>query len=146
VHEFGHVLGLAHTSQNPCYSQREEYRPAHELGAILNGAFDLRDAAQEDFIERHIRMPWEGDGQFSDWLQAAGTLKELDSVMAHPMHAALLESDTSKPVDIAAALKKALHTLESSNPDGGNPHIRTQPSKTDIEYLLNLYPQTGISV
>jgi hypothetical protein len=140
VHEFGHVLGLPHTHQNPLYAGAP-YRS--DLSVIINTAFDLRgnDRLDEAAVREQITEPWEGNAQFSDWLSGPQALAELHSVMAHPALGALISS-AGKGDEIGGQLRSAL--LKPEDLEAKAPFVPTRPTATDLNHLLHMYaPSQG---
>jgi hypothetical protein len=120
VHEFGHVLGLAHEHQNPNYAQREDlYRPTSELQVLVKEIYGLSTDVTAREIEVQIREEWPGNPQFSDWDEEVISLRNLHSVMTFPGHRYLLKSSKEEERDI---------------------EYLTEPTEVDLRNLRRMYP------
>lgn len=77
LHEFGHVLGLVHTHQDPKWRQANpDAYPRDELvGARLRSILTDRlklsasfvDKQLPQFADSHVVDPWPGNAKYSDW-------------------------------------------------------------------------------
>lgn len=122
VHEFGHVLGLPHEHQNPNYPPAT-FIPMAELIESVRETFGLGSEnldAQE--ARDHILASWAGSREFSDWHKPAGTLYDLESVMAYPRLRDLLVS-TQTPRQ--------------------RQELIVHPTATDVDNLLRIYHARG---
>lgn len=146
VHEFGHVLGLAHEHQNPCYPDNG-YLDLADIRKQLAGAFAIPESEITDLaIKAFLIERWPGAPEFSDWNFADGNgvrprLSDMDSVMTYPFHRRLLK-DT--PQD-GTQLMELLKWIGCDFKDGdGNcqralNELRTTPTRTDLEQLVRMY-------
>ncbi len=146
VHEFGHVLGLAHAHQAPELSS-VSFRPVREISEILTRAFGLMSPVSDRFIREQITLRWRGSPSFSDWLDVK-SLESLDSIMAPAgLGWFLAESDVqASDYSLADAREKgdilamALRKPETESADDKSKLVvRTQPTPFDVESLLLMY-------
>lgn len=145
VHEFGHVLGLAHAHQTPQLADTP-FRSVAELQILLGAAFDS-GPIEERFIREQIVLRWRGSLEFSDWLDSP-PLAALSSIMA-PASLADFLAPKALPRDSKAsaadaemkgkALAAALRKPESDMGPGEGLAIPVQPTAYDIQSLLLMY-------
>lgn len=129
VHEFGHVLGLAHAHQNPLFEDRDVFVSQNELRKRVVEAFGVQgDAIPDEFLSENLLEPWPGNVTFSDWGLPKGTLKDLRSVMTYPHYQSLLKDGGA--VDI-----KSLY----QPPQTSKAQALLCPTTCDIEDLLRMY-------
>lgn len=134
VHEFGHVLGLAHEHQNPHYPDTFYRDPAEIRESIVkhNGMND-GDVTVSNVIETIVGR-WPGSPEFSDWGVPPNTtesLYALDSIMAAPFHRTFLREDL-----IPESLKQAT----------ANIGWHTHPRPTDVANLIRMYCPAGVEL
>jgi hypothetical protein len=133
VHELGHALGLAHAHQNPEYDAKEIAekllapediaREIERIACLGEGALDKNEAIQE------VTGRWPGDARFSDWVEPAGGIETLCSVMTYAYFDRLLRSSDNAgqfQQKIAGLLKGVDATI-----------VRPQP--VDVEQLELMY-------
>jgi hypothetical protein len=147
VHEFGHVLGLAHEHQNPkadprwmepgviarILSEETKMRP-QEFAAAMPSGEDL-----EDFVRQQITEPWpitkiDEDGKlaykFSDWRDPPREQEgryDFDSIMTDPMWPCFVDYPGVKAAIAADPTKRTLFGLHA-------------PTASDLVQLGRMYP------
>ncbi|MEO8180350.1 MAG: hypothetical protein ABI895_16050 [Deltaproteobacteria bacterium] len=132
VHEFGHVLGLAHEHQNPKYGPDRPYLPSLQVAKLVRDGFELSTDLTAPEVEDQVINPWPGSVDFSDWDEPAGTLYELDSVMTYPYHRLLLQ-----PEKAPARLIQG----EPRRPSFDKGAL-SEPTETDIGNLQRMYDRS----
>lgn len=136
VHEFGHILGLAHTHQAPQFAEAS-FRSSDDIGKILQSAFNIKDEINARFIREQITGRWPGNASFSDW-QPLPPLDRLRSIMAHPNLPLMLNTSLADPETAGQEFAKMFFAPESDL----SPEKRlglTEPTDLDIESLLFMY-------
>jgi hypothetical protein len=158
VHEFGHVLGLAHEHQNP-HLDRTPYQQPHEIGDTYAQIFRLKAGhiSERDVMEQ-VTEAWPGSPRFSDWNDFKGsgkpTLYDIKSIMTYPFHHLFLkpklkpgEAASGKEVsDAVEQVKADLIKLTSEDARGNKPNghaelygLLTHPTDTDVANLVRMY-------
>jgi len=158
VHEFGHVLGLAHEHQNPNLD-RTPYRQPDEIRDTYAKIFRLEPGhiSDRDVVEQ-VTEAWPGSAHFSDWDEFKGpdkpTLYGLKSIMTYPFHDLFLkpklrpdEAVNKNAVDEAIArVQKNLLALTSPEACGTKPNghpdlhgLLTHPTPSDVANLIRMY-------
>lgn len=136
IHEFGHILGLAHEHQNPLVPL--EWLPAQEIAAIFQGVFGL--TKDLDYIAQYVKSeltgkwpsspPVNGSVPFSDW--QGGTAEEaLESIMSFPLAKQLVASTKNRPAKGDPALLASAFS-----------GFKNRPTWRDLKQLRTLYPPT----
>jgi hypothetical protein len=135
VHEFGHVLGLAHEHQNPHYTDRP-YRDVETMSLAIKTGFALDELPTDDEVRQQVLERWPGNLAFSDWRDTRNdSLYELDSVMTYPYHRSLLrprEKEDSKRLGLEAHFKAILSDLPEEPPV-------VRPTATDVLNIIQMY-------
>lgn len=144
LHEFGHVLGLAHEHQSPvARSHFNLDENSYDLGKVRRllierlgvPADEIPDGdATDEFLEAHLTQPWPGDRRFSDW--RSHSQAGLDSVMAVPYHDCSLKLEVAERLGIrcsCAAQGGSCAAYEKA--------LLTEPTKTDRHFLAAMYPR-----
>ncbi len=127
VHEFGHVLGLAHEHQNPRI-KHIPWKDVQDIVRIFHEATGL--TADPDFVESLITRPWphttEGHViKFSDWRDNKFKDNNFDSIMTDPMCPCYLVG--SNCVDPKQALNELFQRQQA-------------PTQSDLQFLKAMYP------
>jgi hypothetical protein len=133
IHEFGHILGLAHEHQNPLVDLRWKELP--EAVALFRKVLHPKtsDKVLQDYLHSELTSKWpsspvsNGSVPFSDW-QPGNAEDVLDSVMTFPL-ARFLVAGAPTPATQGPEL------LDQTVAAFGN-----RPSKRDLEHLRTLYP------
>jgi len=130
IHEFGHVLGLAHEHQNPRVVVA--WKSAAKIADIIGKATGVK--LEVPFVEIDIIHKWPASqiGEeilFSDWREPppnVGGHPQFNSVMVTPMWRSFLEGepDDEQPL----------------------PDVSTVPTEGDRRQLAVMYPPTGSAV
>jgi len=161
VHEFGHVLGLAHEHQNPHFPRRV-YREAAEIRKTFTGIFQVEEEhVSDEDIREQLTDGWPGAPEFSDWDDLRGskrTLYDVDSIMAYPFHHLFLRPELRPSASrwqrdifaeiprIGEVMKRHLQPpADGSTPDGNATidGLLTQPTRTDVSNLVRMYAPCG---
>jgi hypothetical protein len=126
VHEFGHVLGLAHEHQSPV-ARRDIRGLMKSLDAIEGHTAAKRTGMRKvhfdkDFIKGNVRNVWPGNERFSDW-RSYEDEPHLSSVMA-------------------GAYVEHVHRHGAANSNGQRPpsEIIVAPTTSDLAFLAKIYP------
>jgi hypothetical protein len=133
IHEFGHILGLAHEHQNPLVElQWKDLPEAVELfRKVLHPK--ASDKALKEYLQSELTSKWpsspvsNGSVPFSDW-QPGSAQDVLDSVMTFPL-ARFLVAGSPTPTTLGSEL------LNQTVAQFGN-----RPGVRDLEHLRSLYP------
>jgi hypothetical protein len=158
VHEFGHVLGLAHEHQNP-HLDRVPYRQPGDIRVTYAEIFRLKpDHISDRDVMEQVTDAWPGSPRFSDWNDFEGddkpTLYDLESIMSYPFHHLFLkprlkpgEAPSGREVfDAIEQVKANLIKLTSEDARGDKPNghpelygLLTHPTDTDVANLVRMY-------
>lgn len=151
VHEFGHVLGLAHEHQNPKFPSRL-YRSNGAIRDTFAKLFQLSpEQVTDDDVREQLIDEWPGAPEFSDWDDPRSSHRTPDdpqSVMAYPFHRLFLRPEPGRESDLEReieAIRKKLAVLSKPPLADGHPDdptlkdLLTYPTPLDIANLLRMY-------
>jgi hypothetical protein len=151
VHEFGHVLGLAHEHQNP-HLDRTPYRSPREIRETYAKIFQLKPNPISDRdVQEQVTDAWPGSPVFSDWDDFKGTnrpaLHEIESIMTYPFHHLFLEpklrtDQKARETAVMANLKKLMKPSARGAKPNGHPKLYgllTHPTRSDVANLIRMY-------
>lgn len=122
VHEFGHVLGLAHTHQHPLISNKKRARALRPVQEIQDRITKLVGIAPgEKLLDAHLFKTWDGNLSFSDWPKRPPNLNKMESVMTFPyINEMLKDGHECQDIDNCEALQ-------------------TSPTRADLRLLRYMY-------
>jgi hypothetical protein len=151
VHEFGHVLGLAHEHQNP-HLDRTPYRSPREIGETYAKIFRLEaNHISDREVQEQVTDAWPGSPLFSDWDDFKGTsrpaLHDIESIMTYPFHHLFLKPELSADqAGLEAAVMAKLKELMTPSARGTKPNghpelygLLTHPTRSDVANLIRMY-------
>jgi hypothetical protein len=159
VHEFGHVLGLAHEHQNPNLD-RTPYQSPGEIGKTYATIFQLKPNHISDRdVREQVTDAWPGSPHFSDWDDFKGgtnrpALHDIESIMTYPFHHLFLKpkpgaGDAPRGKDVPAGIdkvqanvKKLMSPSSRGTKPNGHPELYgllTHPTRSDVANLIRMY-------
>lgn len=138
LHEFGHVLGLAHEHQNPRRyppgdpARWPPWRSEEEIAQIVRARWGVE--VEPDFLRAEVTQPWPclrdeaGEPMYSDWREPekTGDLWDFDSVMVIPGYKEFLRA----PYGRSEALRDWFARHQT-------------PTASDLDFIQRMYPRLG---
>jgi hypothetical protein len=132
VHEFGHVLGLAHLHQSPL--DRPRWRSIDQIRSIV--AAEAGVEIDEDAVRSQVMLPFpstqsiRGEVLYSDWAPLPrdenGDPQLLDAAMIHPLLQFMLVPAFDQPASPVPPIQRQL-----------------KPTPVDLKFLRGLYEPTS---